>query len=109
MAKIWFVKDGQRVHEGNLFKEEPFDVCVDKLGIERRHWRSERDFSIEKKVEGRKANLDPASRDPEFVVIEADQDDVASGSWKIGFYLPEGIRPNDARKKLGEAIRLVGV
>lgn len=100
MAKIWFVKDGQRVHEGKLFKEEPFDMCVAKLGIEPRHWRSEKDFVIEKKVEGGRANLDPAYRDPEFVVIEADADDVVSGSWKKGFYLPEGVRPNDARKKL---------
>lgn len=98
MAKIWFVKDRQRVHEGKLFKEERFDVCVDKLGIELRHWRGEKDFPIERV--DRKANIDPASRDPEFVVIEADQDDVAGGSWKEGFYLPEGVRPNDARKKL---------
>lgn len=101
MAKIWFVKDGQCVHEGKLFNEEPFEVCVDRLGIEPRHWRSKRDFLIEKKGKARKANLDPAYRDYEFVVVEADRDDVASGSWKKGFYLREGIRPNHARKKLG--------
>jgi len=53
------------------------------------------------KGKGRKANLDPAYRDYEFVVVEADRDDVASGSWKKGFYLLEGIRPNHPRKKLG--------
>jgi len=33
MAKIWLVKDGQCVHKGKLVNEEPFEVCVDRLGI----------------------------------------------------------------------------
>ncbi len=102
MAKIWFVKDGQRVREGRLFKKEPFDVCVNKLGIVPRHWRSERDFLVVKKAQVRKANLEPAYRNPEFVVVETDQDDVLGRAWKRGFYLVEGLRPNGVRTKLGE-------
>ena len=102
MAKIWFVKDGQLVHEGHLFREEPLKVCVNKLGVEPQHYRGEKDFRIQVEGKGKKANLEPAYRDAVCVVVELDENDVAGTSWKKGFYLPYGVRPNDVRKKLGQ-------
>lgn len=101
MAKIWFVKNGQFVHDGLLFKEVPFKEFVEKLGVKLRNYKygGEKDSRIER--EGKKANLEPANRNAEFVVVEADENDVAGMSWRKGFYLVYGVRPNDARKKLG--------
>jgi len=96
-AKVWFVRDGPEPTRGGPAYELPLESCIEKLGLEERHWLSGLDqtprFGDQTSQLGEIASYS-------HVVCEIDETEAGASGWKAGFYRAD-ISPTVAIKRLG--------